>query len=105
MALNEQRSRAKNMRLQPPKTKKRTFNFKEFKEYVFSHEMMGSEQPLTALQLWRELVSKESFDDAMEKFITLWPYEHWIPVRAAFTSVWIDDFLKEIDRETRPCTS
>lgn len=65
------------MRIIPPKTKKTQFTYKEFKEHLFNHKVVGCGKPLTFLDFLDMCLNKyKNEDEAIDTIISMLPLSY-----------------------------
>jgi hypothetical protein len=91
-----------SIRLQPPKTKKRSFKgVKEVSEYIFGHKAIGMDPEKTVSEFFEERMDFGwPFDYLMHTFLTLWPLEYQELVKELFTEKYFEDYSRRVSAES-----
>lgn len=80
------------MRVQPPKDykkyRKTIKNYKDFEKYLRSHRVIFYDRDeMNIVDFWKEFKEGKNTLDAIDKFITLFPYEYQIHVMMIFGNI------------------
>lgn len=75
------------MRIQPPKTRNKYFTYDEFKDYALNHKVVGDGESYSVIELWKDMLTHHSKEEAIEKFITLWPLEYQNTIYQIFLEI------------------
>lgn len=74
-----------NIRVLPPKTRKKSFKLHEFEQYVLSHKVYGLGDTVDISDFFNEFRKKyDDFEVFMDEFLSLWPYEYQVYIDEIF---------------------